>query len=250
MTPYVAIARTTARQIIGGKRLIGFTLLILGPAGIMWLSTGNQSPSAALNDVIDITVGTFFVVAIPVVSVLLATTALGADRRDATIAFIALRPLSRPLVALAKILGSLITAYALTGLGALAIGLVATIRLDDAGYIVPLLVGTLISTLAYSTVLVPLGYVTERASVVGLAYVFIWESAIAGTIAGLAWSSLWRIGFMAFVDLAPAAAVEVVPDFALGDLAPSLGSSLTRVAILTAIATVVTGWMLRTRDLV
>lgn len=250
MTPYVAIARTTARQIIGGKRLIGFTLLILGPAGIMWLSTGNQSPSAALNDVIDITVGTFFVVAIPVVSVLLATTALGADRRDATIAFIALRPLSRPLVALAKILGSLITAYALTGLGALAIGLVATIRLDDAGYIVPLLVGTLISTLAYSTVLVPLGYVTERASVVGLAYVFIWESAIAGTIAGLAWSSLWRIGFMAFVDLAPAVAVEVVPDFALGDLAPSLGSSLTRVAILTAIATVVTGWMLRTRDLV
>ena len=97
MTPYLAIARTTARQVIGGRRFIGFVLLILAPAGIMWLSTANQSPRAALNDVIDITVGTFFVVVIPVIAVLLATTALGADRRDSTISFIALRPLSRPL---------------------------------------------------------------------------------------------------------------------------------------------------------
>lgn len=250
MTPYVAIARTTARQVIGGKRLIGFILLILGPAGIMWLSTSNQSPAAATNDVIDITVGTFFVVAIPVVSVMLATTALGADRRDATISFIALRPLSRPFIGLSKIVGGLLTAYALTGLGALAIGVVALVRLEDAGYIVPLLVGTLISTLAYTAVLVPLGYVTERASVIGLAYVFIWESAIAGTISGLAWSSLWRIGFLGFVALAPEGTENFIPDFSVGDLDSSLGSSLTRALILTAIGTLVTGWLLRTRDLV
>lgn len=250
MTPYVAIARTTARQVVGGKRLIGFVLLILAPAGIMWLSTANQSPAAATNDVIDITVGTFFVVAIPVVSVMLATTALGADRADATLSFIALRPLHRPLTGLAKILGSLVTAFSLTGLGALAIGIVAWVRLEDAGYLLPLLVGTLISTLAYCAVLVPLGYVTERASVIGLAYVFIWESAIAGSIAGLAWSSLWRIGFLGFVALAPAGTENVIPDFSVGDLDPSLGSSLTRVIVLTALGTVVTGWLLRTRDLV
>ena len=250
MTPYVAIARTTARQVVGGKRLIGFVLLILAPAGIMFLSTGNQSPAAATNDVIDITVGTFFVVAIPVVAIMLGATALGADRRDSTISFIALRPLSRPLIGLAKIVGSLVTAYALTGLGALAIGIVAMVRVDSSGYIVPLLVATLVATLAYGAVLVPLGYVTERASVIGLAYVFIWESAIAGTISGLAWSSLWRIGFMSFVALAPEGTESIVPDFALGDLPPSLGGSLTRIIVLTAMATAITGWLLRTRDLV
>ena len=250
MKPYVAIARTTARQVIGGKRLIGFLLLILAPAGILWLSTLNQSPTGALNDVLDITVGTFFVVAIPVVSIMLAATALGADRRDATISFLALRPLSRPLIGLAKILGSLITAYMLTGLGALAIGIVAMIRIEDAGYIVPLLLATLISTLAYGTVFVPIGYLTERASAIGLAYVFIWESAIAGTIASLAWTSLWRIGFLSFVALAPEGTEARVPDFSLGDLAPTVGSSLTRVIVLTALATLATGWLLRTRDLV
>jgi hypothetical protein len=158
--------------------------------------------------------------------------------------------LSRPFIGLAKILGSLVTAFALTGLGALAIGIVAVLRVEEAGYIVPLLVGTLVATLAYGTILVPLGYVTERASVIGLAYVFIWESAIAGTIPGLAWTSMWRTGFMAFVALAPAGTEQIVDDFALGDLTPSLGGSLTRAIVLTAIATVVTGWLLRTRDLV
>jgi ABC-type transport system involved in multi-copper enzyme maturation permease subunit len=250
MKPYIAIARTTARQVIGGKRLIGFVLLILAPAGIIWLATGNQGVRSATRNIIEVTVGTFFVVAIPVVAIMLAATALGADRRDSTISFIALRPLSRPFIGLAKILGSLVTAFALTGLGALAIGIVAVLRIEEAGYIVPLLVGTLVATLAYGTILVPLGYVTERASVIGLAYVFIWESAIAGTIPGLAWTSMWRTGFMAFVALAPEGTEQIVDDFALGDLTPSLGGSLTRAIVLTAIATVVTGWLLRTRDLV
>ena len=132
----------------------------------------------------------------------------------------------------------------------LAIGLVAVIRLEDSGYVVPLLVGTLIATLGYGALMVPLGYATDRAAVIGLAYVFIWESAIAGTIGGLAWTSLWRLGFMAFVSLAPPGTQEMLPEFALGDLMPDLATSLIRVIVVTALATAGTGWLLRTRDLV
>lgn len=250
MTPYLAIARTTARQVIGGRRLVGFVFLILAPAGITWLATGNQSASSARTNIVEVTVGTFFVVAIPVVAIMLAASALGAERRDSTISFVALRPLSRPLVGLAKILGSFVTAFALTGLGALAIGVVTVVRVDDARYIAPLLVGTLVATLAYSALLVPLGYATDRAAVIGLAYVFIWESAIVGTIGGLAWTSLWRLGFMAFVAVAPEGTENLIEGFALGDLSPELGTSLTRVIALGAVATIATGWLLRTRDLV
>jgi ABC-type transport system involved in multi-copper enzyme maturation permease subunit len=250
MTPYVAIARTAARQVVGGRRFIGFILLILAPAGITWLATGNQTTASATRNVLDVTVGTFFVVAIPVVAVMLAASALGTERRDSTISFIALRPLSRPLIGLSKIAGSLATAYVLTGLGALAIGIVAWVRADEPGYIVPLLVGTLIATLGYGTLLVPLGYATDRAAVIGLAYVFIWESAIAGTISGLAWTSLWRLGFMAFVALAPAGTEDLVDAFALGDLDPDLVTAIVRVIALTVVATFATGWLLRNRDLV
>lgn len=249
MTPYLAIARTTARQVIGGKRFIGFALLIVGPAGILWLATTSRTGFAALETFIGITVGTFFVVVVPVVAVMLATTALGADRRDGTIAFITLRPLHRPLTALAKIVGSAATAFALTGSGALALGLVAAWRVDDAGYIVPLLVATALATLAYCAVLVPLGFITERAALIGLAYVFVWESAIAGTIGALAWTSLWRVGFLAFAAMVPSEASSLIPEFTVGTMDAGVGVALTRTLVLVALGSVATGWLLRSRDL-
>jgi len=98
----------------------------------------------------------------------------------------------------------------------------------------------------------PLGYLTERATLIGLAYVFVWENGIVGALEGLAGLSPWRLGLAATVAMAPSdfeLAVDEIHSFALGSLQPGAGGSVAKVLVLGAISIAVTGWILRRRDL-
>ncbi len=249
MNRAITISGMTVRQTLGLRRFIGLGVLTAGPAGIFLLASGQASVDSLVEIFTGLSIGVFYSVAVPVVALIMAASALGDERRDATLSFIVLRPIPRSAIAGAKLAGALATAYGLAGLGALALGILMGVRSDDWGYVVPMLVGTLIATATYVALFLPLGYVTERATLIGLAFVFIWETAIAGTIPGLATTSPWRIGFSAFLDLAPVAVVREVPDFALGSLEPGVGGSLLKMALLLGISTLVTGWILRRRDL-
>jgi len=252
MTAMLAITRMTVRQVLGLRRLIGLTLLAIAPAGIFFLSTSRSDPSRIAEGLAGATVGAFINLVVPVITLIMASSVLGSERRDQTLSFLVLRPLSRLSIAGAKLVAAFVTAFALTGIGALALGILALIRLDDAGYVVPMLVGTAIATLAYAAIFMPLGYITERATLIGLAYVFVWENGIAGALTGLAGLSPWRLGFSALVDLAPASFGPAIADmrsFALGDLQPGAGGSTVKVLVLAMLSVAVTGWILRRRDL-
>jgi len=182
----------------------------------------------------------------------MASSVLGSERRDQTLSFIVLRPISRFSIAGAKLAAAFVTAFMLTGLGALALSVVAVIRIEEAGYFAPLLVGTAVATLAYAAIFMPLGYLTERATLIGLAYVFVWENGIVGALEGLAGLSPWRLGLAATVAMAPSdfeLAVDEIHSFALGSLQPGAGGSVAKVLVLGAISIAVTGWILRRRDL-
>jgi len=252
MTAMLAITRMTVRQVLGVRRLIGLTLLAIAPAGIFFLSSSRSDPSGVAEGLAGTTVGAFINLVVPVVTLIMASSVLGAERRDQTLSFLVLRPLSRLSIAAAKLAAAFATAFTLTGLGALALGILALIRLNDAGYIAPLLVGTAIATLAYAAIFMPLGYITERATLIGLAYVFVWENGIAGALEGLAGLSPWRLGFSAMVDLAPPSFGPAIGDmrsFALGNLQPGAGGSAIKVLVLGLLSVLVTGWILRQRDL-
>ncbi len=249
MNRAITISGMTVRQVLGLRRFIGLGALTAAPAGIFLLASGQASVDSLVEIFTGLSIGVFYSVAVPVVALIMAASALGDERRDATLSFIVLRPIPRSAIAGAKLAGALATAYGLAGLGAFALGVLMAVRSSDWGYVLPMLVGTLIATATYVALFLPLGYVTERATLIGLAFVFIWETAIAGTIPGLATTSPWRIGFSAFLDLAPDAVGREVPDFALGSLEPGVGGSLLKMALLLGISTLVTGWILRRRDL-
>lgn len=243
------IGRMTVRQTLGPKRLIGIGLMASSPAAIFLLASAQSTENNLVRIFVDLTVGVFFSVVVPVTALIMAASALGDERRDGTLSFIMLRPISRSWIAAAKLGGSLTTAFGLAGGGALAMGVLMGLRSSVWSFVLPLLIGTFIATTIYVSVFLPLGFLTERATLIGLGFVFIWETAIAGTIPSLATTSPWRIGFAAFVDLAPSSVTRFVDDFESGDMAASVGGSLTRMIVLVAMSILVTSWILRNRDL-
>jgi ABC-2 type transport system permease protein len=243
-----AIVMMTVKQVLGVRRMIGLGLLALAPAGIFFLSSSRRGTDL-MEPFTGIMIGLLFSVAVPVVTLIMATSVLGEERREATLSFIALRPIPRISIASAKFIGGIASAFVLTGLGGVAMALVMGLRSHSYAYVVPLFVGTFIATVAYAALFVPLGYLTERAMIIGLAFVFIWESAIAGAITGLSGTSPWRIGFTAVVGLAPKEFARQDLLYALGTMKPGAGGAVLRACILLVVTVWLTTWILRSRDL-
>ena len=91
-----------------------------------------------------------------------------------------------------------------------------------------------------------LGLLATRSTLIGLAFVFLWESALLYNFAGLAKLSLWRIG----AEMTDALFGESfkLEDFTLGVLERSVESSLTRMAIVVVGSIAITTVLLRRRD--
>jgi ABC-2 type transport system permease protein len=248
MTAVLAIARNTTRQLLGVKRLIGFGLLTLSPAFLFFLSSRNVSPSRLLDQFLGIGLGTFFIIVVPVVTLIVSASALGDERRDSTLSFIVLRPIPRWKIALAKLGSAFVASFALTGTGALAMGVMYGLRGDEWGYAVPMVVGAAIATAVYGAVFVPLGYLAERSTLLGLAYVFIWENGVAA-VTGLSSTSPWRIGYSAFYALVPESGVRQIEDFGVPGVDGGIADALTTGLIFLVLSATVITLFLKRRDL-
>jgi ABC-2 type transport system permease protein len=220
-----------------------YLLTGLGQRGV------DRNAQAAFDIFLGMTVGTFMNIIVPVITLIVATAVLGDERRDNTMSFLVLRPINRMTIATAKVTAAFLEAFALTGLGAVGFGIVASLRMQTWDYFVPLLVGTAIATAAYAAVFVPLGYLLKRATLIGLTYLFIWENGIAGAVPAVAGISPWRIGVSGMAGLAPERFVVDLPDFAIGSLAPGAGGAAAKAIVLMILSSAAVSWILLRRDL-
>jgi hypothetical protein len=101
---------------------------------------------------------------------------------------------------------------------------------------VPTLVGIAVSAACYTAVFLVLGHITSRAVLVGLVYLFVWESGISFAAPALANVSLFRIGITAYVGLIPEGTPGVTPlDEVLGLLAPGVGGALAKAVVISVV---------------
>lgn len=259
MRAFFAIVGVTIRQTLRLRRALGLLLLSGSTAGMYLLyiiGTRNSTDPLVLRREeafevsIGMTVGVFMNIVLPVVTLIIATSVMGDERRDSTMSFLVLRPIRRFTIGAAKIVAAFLEAFALTGTGAAVFGLLVAIKIETFSYFLPLLVGTAIATAAYAAIFVPLGYLLKRATLIGLTYVFVWENGVAQTVGALASLSPWRIGVSAVAGLAPADFFELVPtDFALGSLSPGAGGAVAKTIALMALSAGFVAWILRRRDL-
>ena len=258
MRAFTAIVGVTIRQTLQLRRALGL-LLLSGAVPGLWLlfmlGTRNSSDplSVQRETAFEASVGftiLFLSIVVPVLTLILATSVMGDERRDNTMSFLVLRPIRRSVIAAAKITAAFIEAFALTLVGAIAFGILVGIKLEEFSYLLPLVVGTAVATAAYAALFVPLGYFLKRATLIGLTYVLVWENGVAAAAPALSGLSPWRIGASAVAGLAPAEFQDLVGgDFGLGAIEPGAGGAVAKAVMLMLFCSIATAAILRRRDL-
>ncbi len=247
MTAVLAIGRVTVRGLLPGRRIIGLGLVAIVPALILFLATGSQTDARAAEQAANLATTLLLGISMPVIALILSTSALGDEKDQDTLSFLAVRPIQRVAIAGAKLVAAWFVVFELLGFGALLMGVATGLVANEWGLIIPLLVASAIGALGYVAIFVPFGFVAKRATLIGLIYVFLWELSITSGLTGLAPSSIWKITLTAFFDMAPVDVGEVVT--LIGDMAPGVGGAVAKMGILALLSLGVTTALLRYRDI-
>ena len=247
MTGFLTILRVSLRQLLGRKWVILVALVGLLPALVMFVQTRVHSAGRLPSDFSEGPLLTLFLLVLPLTSILIGSMAMGEERRDGTLSFLVLRPLRRETIAGAKLTAAWLAAWLIAGLS----GMTAAAILGFAGgewrMVIPVLVATGISTLAYVGVFMVIGYLTRWAVLIGAGFLFFWETGISNAADSLANISLFRIGLTAYVDLAPQTGSG--PDDVLGTLQAGAGGAILKGIAIGAIAIIAIATLLRHRDI-
>ena len=243
----IAIVRVTLRQLLGGRRLLVLGLLAAIPAVVVWLSTANRTEASMFDVYHEGAMITMFLIVVPIVSIVLGAAALGDERRDGTLSFLVVRPLRRTTITAAKLVAAWLASALISVLSGVLASAALSVRLGDWSTMAPTVIGLAISAGCYAAVFLVMGHLTSRAVLVGLVYLFVWESGIAFAAASLANVSLLRIGLTAYVALLPESAPLLSEP--LASLAPGTGGAIAKLLVLGLLAVGSTALMLRRRDI-
>lgn len=225
MSPLPAMVRVTARQLAGRSRVIGFALLAMVPAALLAASSRSADRTALDLEMGVLLVMPLFALVIPVITLILASSALGDERRDKTLSFLVLRPISRLEIATAKTLAAALVSTGFAVAGAVALTVVWMAIGGGPDVLLPMVIGAAAACLMYSSVFVLVGNVLSRATLMGLLYVLFFETIIVSELPRLAGASLWRIGLGATLDAMPGHFPARALLAAMGDWIPSLPSA-------------------------
>jgi ABC-2 type transport system permease protein len=195
----------------------------------------------------DLSVTLFLAVGLAVVALLNASSAFGEERRASTLSYIVVKPVPRWIIAAAVTAAACAATLLLGGIGLAVTWIVAIITIGDAGIGVPSLVALVIEAVGYSAVFTPLGLLLSRATLAGLAYIFIWEGILARALTALAPSSVWITAFSGYAAVADDLTPHALND--LGNLTPGLGGALAKVTVAYVISIALTTLLLKKRDL-
>ena len=260
MSAALAVARVTVRQLTGRRRTLGLLVLMLVPAVITGIvATRPTTTNAdAYSFFQDGTLTSLMVVILPIMALVISTAAFGDERRGETLSFLVLRPMRREVIVLSKLAAAWLSAFLLGGIGAAAAGIALGIGTGDWSEVLPLVGGAAVGTLAYCGVFLAVGYVTERAMIIGLAYVFVWEGLIASGVRQVTSTSLARIGVSAYAGLAgsgirvPVTGLRGSPTGLrdlLGVVVPGVWGALAKAVVLSLAGGIVLVYFIRRRDL-
>ena len=120
----------------------------------------------------------------PLVALIVGTAALGSEIEDGTAVFLMIKPIARWRIALSKIArrGRLTAALVIPSI--VITGLLPAARSDPATTFVGYALACLVGGSAYAAAFVALSVFTPRRSLLGLAYVLIWEGVLSGLLEG------------------------------------------------------------------
>ena len=247
----ILIVGSITGRLMRRRRSIVMFLLTASLAPLIFLvSLGRSGDFAAEmynNITFSLGMGTLY----PVAALVISTAALGEERKAYTLPFLLLKPVSRPVIALGALIAAAVSSFIILEAGVLVTWLVAALISGDWSLGIATTAGVAVQSAASAALFVPLGLILNRATLVGLGYLFLWEGILASIIEGLQASSIYRIVVSAWADLA-----SMTPDTydavdqILGRVAIGAGGAAAKVAGMVLVSVVLTGAVLRRRDLI
>ncbi|GAA0951038.1 ABC transporter permease subunit [Virgisporangium aurantiacum] len=183
------IARITARGLLGRRR---FLILLLLPVLLVGLTVlfGALAPDYKNEWVPTVLGGLGFNVVVPLIALIVGTGALGSEIDDGTLAHILAKPLPRREIILTKLVVAVVSTLAVVVPAMFVAGTLADgVRLGTG-----LAVGSAVASVAYCAIFLAVSLLSARPTLVGLAYILLWEGMLTGFISGTAVLSVTQYG--------------------------------------------------------
>jgi ABC-2 type transport system permease protein len=173
-----ALVSITLRALLNRRRTLLLALLGLLLVGVTALyRLGDPSATESLNVTRRLLADFGLGVLLPLVAVIIGTSAIGSEIDDGTIVYLLAKPVARWRIVLVK----LVVAWLVTVLlVAPAIAIAGMVGHGDARMALAFAAASVVGALEYVALFVALSLVTSRALIVGLAYVVVWEGVVAG----------------------------------------------------------------------
>ncbi|MBA2263429.1 MAG: ABC transporter permease [Chloroflexi bacterium] len=178
----VALVSITLRALLNRRRtlllaLLGALLVVVAVIYRLGNPTAAESVEVTRRLLANFGIG----VLLPLVAVIVGTSALGSELDDGTIVYLLAKPVARWRIVLVK----LVVAWLVTCvLVAPAIVIAGVIGQEDPQLAIGYAVASILGALEYTAMFMALSLLTSRALIIGLAYVVVWEGVVAGLFSG------------------------------------------------------------------
>jgi ABC-2 type transport system permease protein len=235
----------TVRQFLGGKAVrvvIGLSLIPVVFAIIYLLDPSVARPRLFLGNTIfgEIMVPTL----LPLIILVLATSAFGDELEDRTLPYLTLKPMARFRIVIEKLIGSVMISGPIL-IGGLTISYALIFRGnwdENLRLLGAMAAAGAVATVAYSSIFMLVSLLISRALVAALIYSFVWETILGRFVPGLRYVSIRHFVRSVFA--------EVADDrrFTFSNSA-SLTAALATLAAASVIAIILSTWRLRAMNL-
>ena len=251
MKPLLLVVGSITGRLMRRGRSLAMFLLTASLAPLIFLIGLGRSGDFAAEMYNNITSSLGMGILYPVAALVISTAALGEERKAHTLPFLLLKPVPRTVIALGALIAAAVSSFVILEAGVVVTWLVTGAMTGEWSIGVATTVGVAIQSVASAALFVPLGLVLNRATLVGLGYLFLWEGILAALISGIQASSVYRIVLSAWADLAAMSpdTYDSVDDL-LGRVAIGAGGAVAKVLVMALVSVFLTGMVLRRRDLV
>lgn len=186
------VASITARLLLGSKRAatVGLVLLIPVLIALVFRFSEEYDRTNRGEFAADLTSTLILALLLPLVALVLGTTAIGSEIEDGTIVFLLSKPVSRAKVLVVKAAIAAAATAVLAVPATVATAWIITGSAGEGGVVGGLALAALVASIVYTVLFTTLSTITGRALIAGLVYVFVWEGVLANLFSGLAWLSV------------------------------------------------------------
>jgi ABC-2 type transport system permease protein len=252
VTAALTVTQLTIRQFLRAKSVLVVAGICMIPV-LFAIILRLADPELSIADMREILgealfLGLFSSTLLPLASLVLSTAAIGDEVDDKTLQYLMLKPMSRLRIVIEKLLGTLLVIVPIAWAALLAVWLVVSWGELDAtrDMVWPMLAASLAGIAGFGALFMLISLYAQRALLVGVFYVFIWEATLSQFLPGIRTISVRQYMQSIFIRLLDDPVIVGVNE---QDSAARLSTATITIVAIVAVSVLWSAWRLRRMNL-